>query len=75
MQTRTSGLLVRLASGVAKWNCCPDKTQNNNQTYKTKGEWGIQTGCLEGPAEGTEPEQLSVVEVYWNSSRIVIGLI
>ena len=64
-----------LASAFVKWDCCLDKTQNNNQTYIHKGQWGIQTGCLGGPAQGTEPKQLSVVDVYWNSSRIVIGLI
>ena len=70
-----SGFLVRLASGVVKWDCCSDKTLNNNQTYIHKGQWGIQTGCLGGPAQGTEPEQLSTGVVCWNSSRIVIGLI
>ena len=37
------------------------KHQNNNQTYIYKGFWGIRTSCLGGPAQGTEPEQLSTV--------------
>ena len=63
------------ACGAVKWNCCSDKTQNNKQTYMHRGQMGIQTGCLVGPAQGTEPEQLSTGVVCWNSSRINIGLI
>ena len=61
------GVPVKLSNGIA------DK--NNNQTYEHKGSLGIQAGCLGVPAWGTEPKQLSVVEVYWNTSRIIIGLI
>ena len=61
------GVPVKLSSGIA------DK--NSNQTYIHKGSLGIQTGYKGGPAWGTEPEQLSAVEVYWNSIRINIGLI
>ena len=51
--------------------------QNTRQqsNLHTQGSLGVQTGCLGGPERGTETEQLSVVEIYWNSSRIVIGLI
>ena len=53
---------------VVKGNCYSNKqthTKNNNDhTYiYTRSLWGIQTGCLGGPAWGTEPEQLSVVVV------------
>ena len=65
----------------AKWeairseNLKKTKLTTTNQTYIHRGLWGIQTVCFGGPASGTEPEQLSVVEVYWNSSRISVGLI
>ena len=32
-----------------------NETQNNNQTYRHRGFKGIETGCLGGPAWGTEP--------------------
>ena len=63
------GLPVELSNGIA----AQTKHRNNNQTYIHKGQWGIQTGCLGGPAQGTE--QLSVVEVYCNSSRLNRGLL
>ena len=65
------GLPVELSNGIA----FQTKYQNNNQTYIQRGQWGIQTGCLGGPTHRTEPEHLSVIEVYWNSSRNNIGLI
>ena len=47
--------------------------KNNNQTYIHKGSLGIQTGCLGGHSQGTEPKQLSIVEIYWNSIRVNIA--
>ena len=37
------------------------KTQNNDQTYINRGFKGIQTGCLGGPAWGTEPNSTQQV--------------
>ena len=51
------GFLVRLASGVVKWKL----------TYKGD-KWASKLAAKEVPQWGTEPEQLSVTEVYWNSS-------
>ena len=47
--------------------------QNMNTTIKLT--YTRVSGGLGGPAWGTKPEQLSVVEVYWDSIRINIGLI
>ena len=60
-------MTVKLSNGIAG--------ENNNQTYIHKGSLGIQTGCWGGPGWGTEPRQLSVVEVYWKLIAINIGLI
>ena len=47
------GLPVELSNGIA----FQTKHKTNNQTYIHKGLWGIQTGCLGGPAWGTEPNR------------------
>ena len=58
---------VKLPNGIA------DKT-TTKLTY-TRGVWVSKLAAKEVLHGETEPKQLSVVEVYWNSIRINIGLI
>ena len=51
------------------------QTKHKTTIQLTYGSIGHPNWLLGGPAWGTEPEQLSVVQIYWNSSRINIGLI
>ena len=51
------------------------KTQNNNQTYKGIGLKDIQTGCLGGPAWGSDPNSSQQLCYVGIQDKLLFGLI